>query len=248
MFFAVPFPKKGASLMLCFASALLFQGCSNADTGAPTIGSTGETGQTQDRIDTSNLTEADIAAIAKNRKKMSCIELSAGGAQARSLASTATEVVADAGAATESSAEPAKPLPPSNAQLIDEELACHCDRGQATSGNELYERRENLMQLAKYPGIRQELMTHYPKEKGEPRFLRFGELLSDDTLKKLPVVAPHFQSETCNNACKSGRAKDNETAKTQGRPEPWPDLEAPKPVACTAAATTTPKSKPKTTP
>lgn len=243
----------GATAALAVPLTLIVAACSNSDPDAPAIASAKPAEQTQDRIDTSNLSEAGVAAIAKNRKKMSCIELSTGAAQARSYASASLANATGALAAAESStsasntADSAKPPPPSNAQLIDDELICHCDRGNPTAGNELYERRENLMQLAKYPGIRQELITHYPKEKGEPRFLKFGEVLSDDALKKLPVVAPRFQPDTCDRACKDGRAKDNEAAKAQGQPEPWPNLETPKPVGCTADAPLDSKNKTKKT-
>ena len=106
-------------------------------------------------------------------------------------------------------------------------------------GYELYERRGNLLKLAKSPEIRAELNRYYPKgEKGAPRFLRYGEKISDDTLKNLPVVAPRPYVDTCNSACKESRTLQNAKAKTEGQPEPWPNLERPKKQACVAAPVT----------
>ena len=242
--------RTGIALAMLFSAAL--QGCSGTDSKSPMLAAEADAMSSELRNDASGLTAEDVANIATNRKKVSCLELALAGVQSGALEMAAIDAATQAvaqqavtqpavtqqavtqiGAATRVSPAPPKP---SNAQLINEEDACHCDRGSALPGYELYERRQNLLPSARAPEIRDELTRYYPRgDKGAPRHLRPGEKISEDTLRKLPVVAPRLYTDVCDSKCKEGRALQNSKAKAEGQPEPWPNLASPSKQACAAA-------------
>ena len=154
-----------STLAATLLAAAALQGCGGTDNGGPSLSADLKPLTAEERADAKNLTTADVAEIAKNRKKVSCIELTMGSLQSFALEVASPEKPAEPNvAATEA---PAAVTPPATAtpatsdqQLIDDEKACHCDRGVAMAGFELYERREHLLKQSKYPEIRNELAAY----------------------------------------------------------------------------------------
>ena len=237
--------SRALQILLVPLAVAVLQGCSGTgnDNKDPLL--TAEPGalSAEERLSANALAPEDVASITANRKKVSCIELAMGSAQ-----TAMPEAAAVATTAPAADAAPAAAATPSvsSTQLIDDEAACHCQYGAPMPGYELYERRGNLLKLAKSPEIRAELNRYYPKgEKGAPRFLRYGEKISDDTLKNLPVVAPRLRPDNCDSKCKDGRALQNSKAKAEGQPEPWPNLERSARMACVASPVAAKNSKAK---
>ena len=237
--------RPGIALAMLFSAAL--QGCSGTDSKSPTLAAEADAMSSELRNEASSLTPEDVANIATNRKKVSCLELALAGVQSGALETAAidaaTQAVAQQAVTQQAdtqidAATPVSPAPPkpSNAQLINEEDACHCDRGSAMPGYELYERRQNLLPSTRAPEIRDDFTRYYPRgDKGAPRHLRPGEKISEDTLRKLPVVAPRLYTDACDSKCKERRTVANSKAKAEGQPEPWPNLASPSKQACAAA-------------
>lgn len=163
----------------------------------------------------------DYTNVATRRKRMSCVELLLASLQGYALgvAARSSNIDADdrtrlvAGALSSTTKKP-----------VDDELACHCDGANARPGFELYERRKHLMRL-KNDEIDPALTQFYPKDdSGAPRFLHYGEDVSDAVLRQLPPFAPGPEYDECggSQACKDGRVRANEKARAEGKPEPYP--------------------------
>jgi hypothetical protein len=100
-------------------------------------------------------------------------------------------------------------------------------------GFELYERRDHLIKSLKNDVIRPELASFFPKdEKGKPRFLHFGELVTDAVLEKLPPTPIKDRLDNCPEDCKASRKRTNAKAVAEGKPEPYPLLQYPKKLLC----------------
>ena len=188
----------------------------------------------EERRNPNNVTIGDVTNIATNRKKVSCIELTLGSLHSFMLGAIADPRMVKA---DESTRLVAGTIGNASKQLIEDEEKCHCDRGVPMPGHELYERREHLQKNLKNPSVRPELASFYPKdEQGQPRFLRPGETIDDSVLQGLPPVPAKARQDDCPERCKEARGNLNAKARAEGKPEPWPNLEHPKKVACVAAS------------
>lgn len=212
------------------SAMIIASACSNSDTAAPSLADPKDSATLATSANAISSEEA--TNIAKNRKRMSCLELTLAQSAPPPEQDASTDAPPSKGA-QKTAADAAAAVPPQD--LITAELACHCDGGHPISGYELYERRENLLRSAKYPNIREELAAYYPRDKkGGPRFLDNGEPMSDETLKKLPVVPLRAKTETCGPDCKAKREQANAKAVAEGQPKPFPDIDASGAAACAA--------------
>lgn len=173
---------------------------------------------------------ADVKALVKNRAKLSCIELSLASLQATQLNVIAASKSVKASSATR---KLARSVGKSASAAIAKEEQCHCDRGAAMPGYEIFERRLHLQKSKRNKRINRTLINFYPKDAtGKPRFLRIGEPLDDRILAQLPPPIANKRFDDCGRSCKRARKRTNAAAVAAGKPEPFPNLEYPRKKAC----------------
>ena len=225
--------RRTATLGATTVLSALLAACSAPTPAGPSMTATLKPLTEEERRNPNNVTIGDVTNIATNRKKVSCIELTLGSLHSFMLGAIADPRMVKA---DESTRLVAGTIGNASKQLIEDEEKCHCDRGVPMPGYELYERREHLQKSLKNPSVRPELASFYPRdEQGQPRFLRHGEAIGDNLLQSLPPVPAKARHDDCYQDCKDARARTNATARAEGKPEPWPNLEHPKKIACAAA-------------
>ena len=127
---------------------------------------------------------SETQLIAKNRAKLSCVELTVGSLKASGLTVIATSKSVIAGGAAR---KLARSVGKSASAAIEREEKCHCDRGAAMAGYEIYERRLHLQKNKRNKRLNKKLINLYPKDaNGKPRFLAIGEKLDNSILAQLP--------------------------------------------------------------
>lgn len=173
---------------------------------------------------------SELQMIVKNRAKLSCIELTVGSLKASGLT-----VISKSKAVIASSAarKLARSAGKKGAAAIDREERCHCDRGAAMAGYEIYERRSHLQKNKHNKRLNKKLMSFYPKDAaGKPRFLMIGERLDKSILLALPKPRENKRYDDCGRLCKRSRKRTNAKAVAAGKPEPFPNLEYPRKKSC----------------
>lgn len=173
---------------------------------------------------------ARVTNIANNAGTMSCGELALGSVYATALKSIANPKVASADALTRAAA---LKVGQDAGQKIEKEMQCHCHEGLATRGFEIYERRLHLQKTRTNRRLNPALARFYPSNSaGQPRFLEPGEPISRAVLAQLPPPAAVKRKSDCGRKCKAARARTNAAAVAAGKPEPWPNLQRPRPNIC----------------
>ncbi len=99
--------------------------------------------------------------IAANRAEVSCIELTLGSLQAFVLKSVGNSKLVEADDKTRLLAGA---IGGSADKLIEQERQCHCDRGVAMLGYEIFERRNHLQKNKRNRTINQSFIKFYPKD------------------------------------------------------------------------------------
>lgn len=172
----------------------------------------------------------EVLEIAANRAEISCIELTLGSLQAYVLKSIGNPNIVKADKQTQLLAGA---IGGNADKLIDQERKCHCDRGVAMPGYEIFERRNHLQKNKKNRILNQSYIQYYPKdENGQPRFLRNGEKIDRSILMRLPEAPKMERFDDCGSKCKKARANVNAEARAAGKPEPWPNLQHPRKKPC----------------
>jgi hypothetical protein len=178
----------------------------------------------------SGISFKQVLNIANNSSELSCIELTLGSLQANALTSISNPRIVKASDATRALAGA---VGRKATVAIDKELLCHCDRGAAMPGYEIFERRQHLQKNKKNRSLNASLTDFYPKDTaGKPRFLEPGEKLSKATLNKLPLPLSSKRFDDCGRSCKAARKRTNASAVAAGKPEPYPNLQYPLKKSC----------------
>ncbi len=171
-----------------------------------------------------------VMNIAKNSSEMSCIELTLGSLDAFALTAIANPKIVKASDTTRALSGA---VGKSASAKIDREEQCHCDRGAAMPGYEIFERRMHLQKNKYNRNLNQSLINYYPKDaSGKPRFLEPGEKISRATLNQLPHPYENKRFDDCGRSCKASRKRTNAQAVAAGKPEPYPNLEYPRKQEC----------------